>query len=79
MKFYQPASSAAKIAIGVEGLGFESRVGQIGHSVAKDSPPLRCFFGAVVLHRRQVAEMSPATSSRFGVIPHLIYIFQMKI
>ena len=27
--------------------GFDSRVGQIGHSVANGSPPLRRFFGAV--------------------------------
>ena len=28
-------------------LGFDSRAGQIGHSVAKDSPSLRRFCGAV--------------------------------
>ena len=37
------------IAIGSEGLGFNFRAGQIGHSVANGSPPLRCFFGAVLL------------------------------
>ena len=34
--------------IGTEGPGFDSRAGQIGHSVAKGSPPLQRFFGAVL-------------------------------
>ena len=36
------------VTIGAGGLGFESRVGQIGHSVANGSPPLQCFFRGVV-------------------------------
>ena len=35
-------------AIGAVGLGFDSKAGQIGRSVAKDSPPLQCFFGAAL-------------------------------
>ena len=48
------------IAIGAEGLGFGTRVGQIGHSVTNHSPPLQCFFG-VMLSTRTVSEMDPAT------------------
>ena len=33
-------------AIDAEGLGFNSQAGQIGHSVANGSPPMRRFFGA---------------------------------
>ena len=33
------------IAINEEDLGCDPRVGQIGHSVANGSPPLRRFFG----------------------------------
>ena len=36
------------IAIDAEGLGFNSQAGQIGHSVANGSPPLRRFFGAAL-------------------------------
>ena len=39
------------IAFGAESFGFVYRAGQIGHNVAKNSPPLRCFFGAVLLRR----------------------------
>ena len=45
------------IANGAEGLGFDSRAGQIGHSVAYGSPSLRRFFGDVLSWH----EMSPAT------------------
>ena len=34
-------------AIAAGGLGFDSRAGQIGYSVANGSPPLRCIFEAV--------------------------------
>ena len=44
---------------------FDSRAGQIGHSVANGSPPLRRFFGAV-LFRRQAAEMEPLLVPRFS-------------
>ena len=40
--------SCTDIAIGSGGLGFYSRAGQIGHSVANGSPPLRRFFGAAL-------------------------------
>ena len=48
------------IAMGARGLGFDYRAGQIGHSVANGSLPLRRFFGAV-LPRRQAVEMCLAT------------------
>ena len=38
-------------AIGVEDLEFDSRAGQIKHSVANGSPPLRCFLGSVLSKR----------------------------
>ena len=47
----RPVSIVVKdIAIGDEGLGFDSRAGQIEHSVVNGSSPLRRFVG-VVLHR----------------------------
>ena len=48
MKCNQPVSSILLIAIGVGGLGFDFQVAQIGRSVAYGSPPLQCFFGAVL-------------------------------
>ena len=39
------------MAVDVGGLGFDSQAGQIGHSDGNGSPPLRCFFGAVLLRR----------------------------
>ena len=55
-----PVSSVFKhIAMGAGSLDFDSRAVQIGYSVANGSPPLRCFFGAV-LRRRYTAEMGPA-------------------
>ena len=45
-------SSVVKhIAIDSGGLGFGSRAGQIGHSIANGSPLLRRFFGAVLPKR----------------------------
>ena len=54
---------AKDVVVGAEGLGFESRDSQIGHSVANDLSPLRCFFGTVLLGRK-TAEMDPATRYR---------------
>ena len=34
--------------MGAGGLRFDYRAGQIGRSVVNGSPPLRCFFGAVL-------------------------------
>ena len=48
------------IVIDAEGLGIDFRSSYIGHSVTNSSPPLRCFFGAV-LPRRLAAEMDPDT------------------
>ena len=39
-------------------VGFDFEACRIGHSVANGSPPLRRFFGAVLL-RRYAAEMGP--------------------
>ena len=39
------------LAIDAEGLGLNSQAGQIGHSVANGSQPLRRFFGAALLRR----------------------------
>ena len=52
------------IAIDAGGRGFDSATTQIGRRVTNCSPPLRCFFGAV-LPRRCVAEIGPV--KRFGV------------
>ena len=49
---YRTVSSLAKhIAISAEGLGFESRAGQIEHSVANSSPLLQRLFRAVLSRR----------------------------
>ena len=48
---YAASSVVKHIDIGAVGLGFDSRAGQIGHSVASGSPLLRHFLG-VVLPRR---------------------------
>ena len=37
--------------INAEGLGLNFQAGQIGHSVANGSPPLRHFFGAALPRR----------------------------
>ena len=58
MEYDRPAGVAVKdIAIGAGGVGFDSWVGQIGHSVAKVLPTLQYFFRAVL----PSAEMGPAT------------------
>ena len=44
-------SVVRRIAICAECLEFDSRAGQIGSNFAKSLPPLRCFFGAVLLSR----------------------------
>ena len=51
-KIDRPVDLVVKdIDVGVIGLGFDSRTGQIGHKVANDSPPLQSFFGAVLSRR----------------------------
>ena len=48
----RPVSSVVKhMAFGAGDQGFDSRAGQIEHSVANDSPPLRRFYGAVLSRR----------------------------
>ena len=58
---WQVGEVVKDIAIGARGLGFDSLAGQIGHSVASGSSPLRLFFGPV-LSRRLAAEMGHAIS-----------------
>ena len=54
---------------GAVGLRFKSRVGQIGHSVANGSPPLRHSSKGDVLPGRNDAEMGPGQLvTRFGVL-----------
>ena len=46
------ASAVVKdVAVDAEGLGLNSQDGQIRHTVANGSPPLRRFFGAVLPRR----------------------------
>ena len=37
--------------IGAGGLRFDARAGPMGRRVTNGSPPLRCFFGAVLSRR----------------------------
>ena len=53
------------IAIDAEGFGFDSRAGQVGHSVAKGLTPLRRFFGA------ELRRWTPPLVTRFGVVPRV--------
>ena len=46
-------SSGNAFVCGAEGLSFKSRAGQIGHSVANGSPPLRHFFERSCVARAQ--------------------------
>ena len=44
-------SSVVKLiaaAVGARGMEFDSRADKIGRIVANSSPPLQCFFGAVL-------------------------------
>ena len=56
---------AEDIAVGAEGVGFDSRVGQIEHSIANGSPLLLCFF-EVMLLRRLAAGMDPVSRYSLG-------------
>ena len=65
--FSGPASwsSGNAFVSGAGGLRFKSQNGQIGHSVANGSPPLRHFFERSCVAREQIskdAEMGPANS-----------------
>ena len=55
-------SSDNAFVSGTGGLRFESRTGQIGHSVANGSPPLLRFFEKSCVARAQWREMGPANS-----------------
>ena len=60
---HRPADAVVKhIANSAAGRKFDSRAGQIEHSVANGSPPLRRFIEAV-LSRRYAAETNPTTSN----------------
>ena len=61
---FQPAnwSSGNALVSGAGGLRFNSRTGQIGHSVTNGSPPLRHSSKGAVLPGRNDAEMGPAHS-----------------
>ena len=48
LKFKEVSSVVKLTTIHAEGLGFDSRAGQNGQSVANGSPPLRLVFGAVL-------------------------------
>ena len=51
LKLVWPVGIAVKnITLGVEGRWLVSRAGQIALRVANGSPPLRCFFGAVLYY-----------------------------
>ena len=55
VRYDAPASwsSGNAFVSGAGGLRFKSRAGQIGHSVAKGSPPLRHFFKRSCVARAQ--------------------------
>ena len=63
----QSAQLIKDIGIGAVDLGFDYRAGQIGYSVANGSPPLRRFFGAVLV-RAELWRWTPPFVTRFGVI-----------
>ena len=62
--FFLPASWSSDNAFvsGAGGLRFKSLAGQIGHSVANGSPPLRHYSKGAVLPGRKEAKMGPANS-----------------
>ena len=62
-------SSGNAFVSGAGGLRFKSRAGQIGHSVANGSPPLRLFFEWSCVARAQQRGNGPRQLvTRFGVI-----------
>ena len=65
------------IAIGAGDFGFYLQAGQIGHSVVYASPPLRHFFGALLLPRREAAEMDSVT--RYTVASILMILFTVVV
>ena len=62
-------SSGNAFVSGAGGLRFKFRAGQIGHSVANGSPPLRHFFQRSCVARAQRRGDGPRQLvARFGVI-----------
>ena len=55
-------SSGNAFVSGVGDLRFKPWAGQIGHSVANGSPPLRYFFDETVLPGRNDAKIGPTNS-----------------
>ena len=54
-------------AIDAEGLGLNSQAGQVGHSVANGSQPLRRFFAAALPRRKSRGRALPlATTFRYS-------------
>ena len=51
------------VAIDVEGLRFNSQAGQIGHSVANGSLPLRRFFGAALSRVKPRGQAPPLATT----------------
>ena len=65
-------SSGNAFISGAGGLGFKSRTGQIGHSVASGSPPLWHFFERSSVARAQRRGNGPRQLvTRFGVIQRI--------
>ena len=62
--------ASLNLAIGLGDLGFDSRAGQIGRSVASGSPLLRRFFGAMLPVAKLRRWASPLVKC-FGVIPRV--------
>ena len=53
---------------GTGGFEFNSRLGQIGHSVANGLQSLRLFFASAALSRRLAVQIIPQLITGFGVI-----------
>ena len=68
--YYRPGGRALTrtFFFGAGGLRFKSRTGEIGHSAANGSPPLRHFFERSCVARHNDAAMGLANFTRFDVI-----------
>ena len=76
MANYQVRQKTGRLAqlkilqIGAEGLGFDSRAGHVGHSVANGLQPLRYLFGAEQSSAKPGRWGAPLVT-RFGIIPRV--------
>ena len=67
-------SSGNEFVFKAEDLKLKSQAGQIGHSVANDSPPLRHFFKRSSVARKQWRGDGPCQlATRFGVIRRALW------